>query len=152
MNAINARKLGFNLIEVNLAIFLVAGGLLVLFSLFPFGLRQSQAASDDSLEAMFADYVLSAVEANAMAEMDVDAWRNGRFPLPGNIQWQEGRNQPTLWPGGQDETYVMYSLGMKDADASGLLKTVVLTVKSGRYGRIDQFSRTYVTTIAYMGM
>lgn len=158
MNVINSNTRGFNLIEVNLAIFLVAGGLLMLFSLFPLGLRQSQAAIEDCQEAMFADYVLGCIEGLAMAETDHDAWVAGNFlvGMPDGIRLQQGNNDPIIWPASPAEsepaTYLQYSLGVTNAAQNGLVKSVVLTVRSGRYGKIDKFSRTYMTQVAYLGM
>ncbi|MFZ4395995.1 MAG: type IV pilus modification PilV family protein [Kiritimatiellia bacterium] len=60
-----ARRAGFTLMEVNMALLIMAIGLLGLFSLFPVGMRQSAAASSDSTQAAFADLVLNAMRANA---------------------------------------------------------------------------------------
>ena len=46
---------GFSLIEVNVAILVIAGGMLSLFTLFPAGLRMSTAAMSDTRQAFFAD-------------------------------------------------------------------------------------------------
>jgi prepilin-type N-terminal cleavage/methylation domain-containing protein len=59
------RKAGFSLIEVNLAIFIISIGMLTLFSLFPMGLRQVGDANAATQEALFADYVLSTIRAEA---------------------------------------------------------------------------------------
>ncbi len=60
------QKCGFSLIEINLAIFLVAMGMLTLFSLFPAGLKQIETAHESTQEALFADYALSTLRADAM--------------------------------------------------------------------------------------
>ena len=60
------RKRGFTLIEINLAIFMVAMGMLTLFSLFPAGLKQIETAHESTQEALFGDYVLSTLRADAM--------------------------------------------------------------------------------------
>ena len=70
-----ALKNGFTLIEINLAIFLVAMGMLTLFSLFPTGLKQIESASDDTQEAFFADYVLNTLRSNA-AWITAEEWAN----------------------------------------------------------------------------
>ena len=54
---------GFSLVEVNLAVMLVALGLLVLFSLFPAGLNQGERAHSDTQSALFANYVMSTIRA-----------------------------------------------------------------------------------------
>lgn len=58
-------RLGFSLIEINLAIFMVAMGMLTLFSLFPSGLKQVASAHESTQEALFGDYVLSSLRADA---------------------------------------------------------------------------------------
>lgn len=63
----------FSLIEVNLAIFVVSMGMLTLFSLFPVGLRQVEDSHKVTQEALFADYVLSTIRANACAITEEDA-------------------------------------------------------------------------------
>ncbi len=67
------RPRGFSLIEINLAIFVVAAGMLTLFSLFPSGLKQINAAHESTQEALFGEYVLSAMRARAMT-LDATAW------------------------------------------------------------------------------
>ena len=42
-----ARKLGFTLMEVNLAIFIMATGVLAMVSLYPLGYRENQQSRDD---------------------------------------------------------------------------------------------------------
>ena len=80
------KKQGFSLIETNLAIFLVAIGLLSIFALFPLGLQQSELAVQDSQEAMFADYVLSALQANAFAITNWHVWALDNSMLKEELQ------------------------------------------------------------------
>lgn len=62
--------------EVNLAILLVALGMLALFGLFPAGLREADMAITDTHTALFADYVLSGIQANAATNNDWNTWRD----------------------------------------------------------------------------
>ncbi|MBR4617151.1 MAG: hypothetical protein IKO55_16205, partial [Kiritimatiellae bacterium] len=55
LSNLDARKAGFSLIEVNVAILVIAGGMLSLFTLFPAGLRLSTAAMSDTRQVLFAD-------------------------------------------------------------------------------------------------
>jgi len=64
---------GFSLVEVNLAIFVISMGMLTLFSLFPAGLRQVEDSHAATQEALFADYVLSALRAEARL-VDAATW------------------------------------------------------------------------------
>ena len=65
---------GFSLVEVNVAILLVALGLLALFALFPAALREADRAVSDTHTALFADYVLNGLEANASGMANWSRW------------------------------------------------------------------------------
>jgi len=65
MNTGSYKRSGFSLVEVNLAILLVALGMMAIFGLFPSGLKQADTAMSDTHAAMFADFVLNGVRANA---------------------------------------------------------------------------------------
>jgi len=82
----NCRGNGFTLVEVSLAVCIVAAGLLVLFGLFPMGLQLSEYAVLDTQEAMFADTVFSIMEANAMAIESWDTWSDPGTPPVGLLQ------------------------------------------------------------------
>lgn len=60
-------RTGFSLIEINIALMIVAVGVLALFSLFPQGMKLGSDAKDDSMQAIFAERVLSMIEGNAMS-------------------------------------------------------------------------------------
>lgn len=62
------KKQGFSLIEVNMAVFVMAAGILSMAVLYPLGLRESMQAQADIKQAMFADYVLSVAVATACKE------------------------------------------------------------------------------------
>jgi hypothetical protein len=51
--------------EVNVALLVLAVGLIGLFSLFPVGLRQSDLATSDTAQAAFAETIFNAMRANA---------------------------------------------------------------------------------------
>lgn len=53
------KKFGFSLIEVNMAIFVMAIGVLAVASLFPLGLRENMNAVEDMTESIFADGLLN---------------------------------------------------------------------------------------------
>ena len=54
------RKLGFSLIEITLAILVVAVGLMAVFSLLPFGLKSSRTAVDETRISHFAEETFGA--------------------------------------------------------------------------------------------
>lgn len=58
-------KAGFSLIEVNMAIFVLAGGALALMALFPLGLRDSLASRHEMRLSAFAERLLGAAQMAA---------------------------------------------------------------------------------------
>lgn len=58
-------KAGFSLIEVNMAIFVLAGGALALMALFPLGLRESLASRQEMRLSAFAERLLGAAQIAA---------------------------------------------------------------------------------------
>lgn len=59
---------GYSLVEVTLALLVVAIGMTATFALFPEGLRATRAAVDDTEISLFADYVFSTLAATAAAQ------------------------------------------------------------------------------------
>ena len=57
---------GYSLVEVTLALLVVAIGLTATFALFPEGLRATRAAVDDTEIAMFAEYVFTTLDLTAL--------------------------------------------------------------------------------------
>lgn len=57
------RKLGFTLMEVNLAIFIMAAGVLAMVSLYPLGFRENEQSTTDVVGAAAADAVLNQITA-----------------------------------------------------------------------------------------
>ena len=60
-------RAGYSLVEVTLALLVVAIGLTATFALFPEGLKATRAAVDDTEVGLFADYVFSTLSATAAA-------------------------------------------------------------------------------------
>lgn len=63
-------RAGFSLIEVNMAIFVLAGGALALLGLFPLGLRDSAEARNEMRVAAFADRFVGACRIAAEQAAD----------------------------------------------------------------------------------
>jgi len=57
---------GFSMIEVSLALLVVALGLLILMGLLPTGLREVESAVENTRAAMFADDLFNRFQANAL--------------------------------------------------------------------------------------
>ena len=55
------KKLGFTLMEVNLAVFIMAAGVLAMVSLYPLGYRENQQSVDDVNAAAYADAVFNQI-------------------------------------------------------------------------------------------
>lgn len=79
---------GFSLIEVNMAIFVLAGGALALLGLFPLGLRESLASRNEMRVAAFAERFINAARIAAMDTENVrtiDDLRSALEAEPFNI-------------------------------------------------------------------
>jgi len=167
-------KEAFSLVEVNLSIFVVGAGLLVIFTLFPLGLRESEMSMEDTQEALFAEYVLGTLEGNALQLTEPYIWQgnpNGVFRtaileddvaysiIPSLVFWDYNTNTIDLIapvkfpPNNQDELYMKYCLIVTNypRSTSWERKKVFLTVKSGRYGTVLD-GRTYTTELMFTGM
>lgn len=59
------KRKGFSLIEVNMAVFVVAVGILSMVALYPLGLRESIKGKEDLMESVFADNLLNQAVAIA---------------------------------------------------------------------------------------
>lgn len=65
---------GFSLIEVNLAILVIAVGMLALMALFPLGLRESSLAQGDMVQSAAADYILGQIRSRAQMITNYAEW------------------------------------------------------------------------------
>ncbi len=72
---------GFSLIEINMAVFVMALGILSMVVLFPLGLRESVQGAADLKQSMFADYALNQCVAAASST---------------NITWSEWNSLPRI--------------------------------------------------------
>ena len=73
----------FSLVEVNMAIFVMAVGALGLIALYPLGLRESSQAKADMLESIFADNLLNqAVGIASQTDIKWSEWnKDNKNPL-----------------------------------------------------------------------
>ena len=58
-------RAGYSLVEVTLALLVVAIGLTATFALLPEGLKATRAAVDDTETSMFSEYVFTTLELTA---------------------------------------------------------------------------------------
>lgn len=77
-------RAGFSLIEVNMAIFVLAGGALALLGLFPLGLRESLAARNEMRVAAFAERFINAARIAASDTENVQDVDDLRAALEGS--------------------------------------------------------------------
>ena len=68
-NLASRLRSGFTLMEVNIALMVVAVGLTSLLALFPVGLRESNTASADTVQSAVASYIFARLHENA-AKLD----------------------------------------------------------------------------------
>ena len=82
-------KRGFTLIEVNLAMMIMAGGILSVVGLYAFGFRENRQGREDVAAAAFADAVMSPL-IMAMSATNV-TWNSFQreFYFPGEHGWGE---------------------------------------------------------------
>ncbi len=111
-------RAGFSLMEVNMAVFVMAVGIMSLVGLFPLGLRESYQGRADLQQSMFADYALNQLVAalsqtnvywSEWLDMDYTAYpfsvtplgkkARGKTPLPshGNFDIQNQLDLPGAW-------------------------------------------------------
>lgn len=132
---------GFSLVEVTLALLVVAVGMTAAFSLFPEAIKNTRAAQDNTETALFADYVFSTLELTAGRNaVDENVQANGLdkdandFISPSFNRSKRNSRAPevTLGEGSVRTFYWMpdyYGLGSGDMASSHFdeLKTAVFT-------------------------
>ncbi|HAS81481.1 MAG TPA: hypothetical protein DCS43_02080 [Verrucomicrobia bacterium] len=157
---VQAQKRGFSLIEINLAIFLVAMGMLTLFSLFPSGMKQIETAHESTQEALFGDYVLNTMRAEALQIQDGTVWTNlTEFQAAvvvglTNVVVQSSVSDPLQFPDGSG-LHMRYILNVSDAGSG--LRSATLWCRSGQYGDNDPnafkaSAAKFYTEFFYSGM
>jgi prepilin-type N-terminal cleavage/methylation domain-containing protein len=128
---------GFSLVEVTLALLVVAVGMTAAFSLFPEAIRNTRAAQDNTEAALFADYVFSTLELAAdyyALEENVDA--SGLDEDADQFSSDSFSGSPTITAGGRLQTFYWKPANYGISGASemthalqGKLKTAVFTYK-----------------------
>ena len=145
-------KCGFSLIEVNLAILLIAIGLLALFSLFPLGLKESERGLADTQESMFADTVLSGLEGNAINMTNWSDWVDlavFKDKVTQGVEYQSESLTMVAFPQGT-RYKVRYILDIGNAGSAGR-KYAKLKVLHGAHGDFG-LAQIYYTEFVYTGM
>ena len=141
---------GFTLIEVCLALMIVGAGVLVLFGLFPAGLKEAEYSVGDTRVALFADFVMSGLHANARNITDWDDWSDiGEFRsrATANVVPCSGSRQEIVYPADSDptdarENIVKYTLEINEVGDYPGLRCAVLNVSAGKHGWMGTWFRT----------
>jgi len=143
------RRAGFSLIEVCLAILVIGFGLVAVFSLFPSGLRSSDADTADTRTGLFTETVLNGLRANA-ASLSSDEWDSKTFAdnVKKNVLKDSDPADPDavldtvrchLFPApvgtATDNDYLRYRLTINTTDSNRYY--AVLAVANGRYPTTD---------------
>ena len=153
------QRMGFSLVEVNLAIFVISVGMLTLFSLFPAGLRQVATSHEATQEALFADYVLSTMRAEARL-MPADDWLDFsifRDRVLGDLDLQESSGGAVeRTPFGAIDQYMRYVIEIREVSGRPGRRSVTLWCKAQEFGPTgDTFKRDasrFYTEFVYSGM
>ena len=99
MNRILQRA--FTLIEVNLAIFIMAGGVLAMISLYSLGFRESRQSREDVASAALADEVLNPLAiALSSRKMKWSEWRGLNFDNVSSGSGTDTSGNVQVLPGG----------------------------------------------------
>ena len=95
----SVRRLGFTLMEVNLAIFIMAAGVLAMVSLYPLGYRENQQSRDDVWAASEADRIFNQLHA-ALGERSIpwQSWMSGVRNLKNSVgSWEKYCDSGNGW-------------------------------------------------------
>lgn len=127
-------KKAFTLMEVNLAILVMAGGLLSIAGLYSLGFKENEQSSDDVASAALADAVISPIVMAASAtNMKWSVFRN--LPsYPSNLGWGEFINSNT-------------GLVDRDPNAAGTFSQVIGALTGGIDGNGSDYLRPYPSEI-----
>lgn len=116
---IRAARAAFTLMEVNLAVFIMAVGVLAMTALYPLGFRESQQAREDVLGAIVANEVLGKLTA-ALSSRDI-TWND----------WKKIEDAVALTPKGWFDYLEKKSSGSsKGEDKYGVRSRSVVTGKA----------------------
>ena len=105
-----SKRAGYSLVEVTLALLVVAIGLTATFGLFPEGLKATRAAVNDTEAALFAEYVFTTLDLTAQWKGDYGQWRiedTDRF-ISNMLSRHVSRNNFRLQDGGELAHFYWY--------------------------------------------
>lgn len=135
-------KRGFTLIEVCLAMLIMAGGILSIVGLYSFGYRENAQSREDVASAALADAVLSPlVMAISSTNVKWSAFKN-EFNYPGREGWGEycnGDGAVTQEPTSQGQSAFTATMGkMSGADVDTSFPSAALAASGMMFGLVVQ--------------
>ena len=155
-------RAGFTLMEVNIALLILAITLTSILSLFPVGLSQANFASEDTIASAFADLALNGMRANAQTITNWSDWAaatdgdqllgitgNGKTNAVGATYIKTGSQ--TLADYLVSGQYLQYSLTLSQSQASSLIINASIQVTSRQFASVSN-AAVYATSFVYMGM
>ena len=77
------------MLEMTLAVLLVAGGLLILLPLLPMGMNHTRLATIDTHAALFAEHLMAGMRANAATTRGETQWTHFNECALSNVVWNE---------------------------------------------------------------
>lgn len=95
LGKIRKARAAFTLMEVNLAIFIMAVGVLAMTSLYPLGFREGEQSRDDVRAAVEADEVLGKLTA-ALSSRNI-TWKNWRDGVDGAVSASNDGGEGDGW-------------------------------------------------------
>ena len=130
-------RMGFTLMEVNLAIFIMAVGLLAMVAVYPLAYRESQQSKDDVKAAAAADCILNTLTA-ALSSRNIkwSEWESGISSAVGLTRSEGGRKgQGVGWLAYCDQsgnTYTPKKLGSINSQAKQVYEALARVNKDNK--------------------
>lgn len=123
---------GFSLVEVALALLVVSVGLVAAVGMLPGSLDNSKRATDDTQQALFADYVLNTVRALAASTSAVPRWTDVnndylQIQIAAPDMWDQGKTM-VLAPGKGPQTLVFKSKFLPEMEESTIIYDLNIVV------------------------
>ncbi len=123
-------KKAFTLIEVNLAIMIMAGGILSILGLYGLGFRENRQSREDVAASAYADAVISPL---VMALSST------------NITWDVFKSLPSVPSDVGWEAYINQSTGIVDTDPDGMARSAFSTIM-GKVGSKSGVNTSWPST------
>ena len=118
-------RAAFTLMEVNLAILIMAIGVLTMTSLYPLGFRESEAAHDDVRAAVVADEVLGKLTA-ALSSRNI-TWENWKSAAEAAVKASNSGGAGNAWMSyftQRGNNFTMETVGSINSRAKGIFSAL----------------------------